>query len=52
VRFFSHVGITVSSVDRGIAFYTDVLGFRVLFQSDHDGWRAPNWPQSLEGDPQ
>jgi glyoxylase I family protein len=39
VRFFSHVGITVSSVDRGIAFYTDVLGFRVLFQSDHDGWR-------------
>jgi glyoxylase I family protein len=30
VRAFSHVGITVSDLDRAVAFYTGVLGFRVL----------------------
>ncbi len=30
VRAFSHVGISVSDLDRAVAFYTSVLGFRVL----------------------
>lgn len=30
VRAFSHVGISVSDLDRAVGFYTRVLGFRVL----------------------
>jgi catechol 2,3-dioxygenase-like lactoylglutathione lyase family enzyme len=39
VRAFSHVGITVTDVDRSVAFYTEVLGFRVRWHDEHDGWR-------------
>jgi catechol 2,3-dioxygenase-like lactoylglutathione lyase family enzyme len=37
VRAFSHVGITVTDVDRSVAFYTEVLGFRVRWHDEHDG---------------
>jgi catechol 2,3-dioxygenase-like lactoylglutathione lyase family enzyme len=30
VRAFSHVGISVTDLDRAVDFYTGVLGFRVL----------------------
>ena len=38
VRCFSHLGITVSDLDRSIEFYTEVLGFRRLFENIEEGW--------------
>jgi len=34
LQSFSHVGICVSDLDRSTRFYTEVLGFRVLFSAD------------------
>jgi len=31
IRSFHHVGITVASLERSVAFYRDVLGFEVVF---------------------
>jgi glyoxylase I family protein len=36
LQSFSHVGICVSDLERSTAFYTEVLGFRVLFSVDFD----------------
>lgn len=38
VRCFSHLGITVSNLDDAVAFYTQILGFRRLFEDVEDGW--------------
>ena len=32
-----HVGLTVSDLDKSIAFYRDVLG--LAFKENYDGWR-------------
>ncbi len=34
-----HAGFTVSDMDRSIAFYRDVLGLRVIYDSGQDGIR-------------
>jgi glyoxylase I family protein len=34
LQSFSHVGICVSDLERSTLFYTEVLGFRVLFSAD------------------
>ncbi|HEX3823958.1 MAG TPA: VOC family protein [Mycobacteriales bacterium] len=34
LQSFSHVGICVSDLERSTGFYTEVLGFRVLFSVD------------------
>jgi glyoxylase I family protein len=34
LQSFSHVGVCVSDLDRSTSFYTEVLGFRVLFSVD------------------
>jgi catechol 2,3-dioxygenase-like lactoylglutathione lyase family enzyme len=39
VRALSHIGITVTDIDRSVAFYTEVLGFWVRWHDEHDGWR-------------
>jgi glyoxylase I family protein len=38
VRSLSHLGITVTDLDRSVAFYTGVLGFRVCFESRGERW--------------
>jgi catechol 2,3-dioxygenase-like lactoylglutathione lyase family enzyme len=38
VRCFSHLGITVTDLKRSIDFYTEVLGFRRLFENTEEGW--------------
>ena len=38
VRCFSHLGITVTDLDRAIDFYTRVLGFNRLFEDIEEGW--------------
>ncbi len=37
VRKTSHTGITVSDIDRSLAFYRDVLGFDVTEKKSHGG---------------
>ncbi len=32
------VSISVSDMDRGIAWYEDVLGYKLLYRMDHLGW--------------
>ena len=32
------LSMSVSDMDRGIAWYEDVLGFRLLYRMDHLGW--------------
>jgi len=39
IRAFSHVGISVASLERSVAFYTHVLGFEVLQQVAFHGER-------------
>jgi glyoxylase I family protein len=34
LQSFSHVGICVTDLERSTSFYTEVLGFRVLFSAD------------------
>jgi catechol 2,3-dioxygenase-like lactoylglutathione lyase family enzyme len=38
VRCLSHVGLTVTDLDRSVAFYTEVLGFTVCMESRGDTW--------------
>ena len=38
VRCFSHLGITVTDLRRSIDFYTEVLGFKRLFENVEEGW--------------
>lgn len=35
----SHVGLTVTDLDRSVAWYTDVLGFTLLMPTDEPGLR-------------
>jgi glyoxylase I family protein len=37
LQSFSHVGICVSDLERSTRFYTEVLGFRLLFSADFGG---------------
>jgi glyoxylase I family protein len=37
LQSFSHVGVCVTDLDRSTDFYTEVLGFRVLFSADFGG---------------
>ena len=32
------LSMSVSDMDRGIAWYEDVLGFKLLYRMDHIGW--------------
>ncbi len=32
------VSVSVSDMDRGIAWYEDVLGYKLLYRMDHIGW--------------
>src|SRR3954449_9174833 len=36
---FSHVGLSVTDVDRSVAWYVDVLGFQLLMPTDAPGFR-------------
>ena len=38
VRSLSHVGLTVTDIDRSTAFYRDILGFKIRFE-----FRAETW---------
>jgi catechol 2,3-dioxygenase-like lactoylglutathione lyase family enzyme len=37
IKGMNHVGISVASLDRSIAFYRDVLGMRVMVEAPFDG---------------
>jgi glyoxylase I family protein len=37
LQSFSHVGICVTDLERSTSFYTEVLGFKVLFSADFGG---------------
>ncbi|UGQ11482.1 VOC family protein [Yinghuangia sp. ASG 101] len=39
VRGFSHLGITVTDLARSTAFYTEVFGFRVLYENVEPAWK-------------
>jgi catechol 2,3-dioxygenase-like lactoylglutathione lyase family enzyme len=39
VRAFSHVGMSVVDLDRSVAFYTAVLGFRIQFEIELESWK-------------
>lgn len=39
VRGFSHLGITVTDLDRSTAFYTEVFGFKVLYENVEAAWK-------------
>jgi glyoxylase I family protein len=38
IRAFSHVGLTVTDLDRSLDFYTQVLGFAVRFEARGERW--------------
>jgi glyoxylase I family protein len=38
VRCLSHVGMTVSDLDRSVGFYRDLFGFRVCYEARDDRW--------------
>jgi catechol 2,3-dioxygenase-like lactoylglutathione lyase family enzyme len=43
---FSHPGIVVSDLDKAVAFYRDMFGFRVI--SDQEGWEnSPETDQAI-----
>lgn len=37
IQGFSHIGIGVSDVERSVTFYSEVLGFSVLYRMDFEG---------------
>ena len=43
VRSFSHVGITVSSFNRFVQFYSDVFGCRLVGVADHSAERVQSF---------
>ena len=52
---FFHTGVTVSDMDRALAFYVDGLGLEVLYEGSgpHDivmlGWPSASWHLELVG---